>query len=134
MEQVILAKHQRFGRSSEKLEDASQICFLEVDGNIVFFNEAEAVCDLGAAEPEELEIPTAKRPKRKGKKMQIFPNLRSNGLITICRRKNWRPSLGQMDGKNFRTRFRKDTCLFRRKFRWRNITSVYMQVKRMVIW
>ena len=68
MEQVILAKHQRFGRSSEKLEDASQICFLEVDGNIVFFNEAEAVYDLGAAEPEELEIPTAKRPKRKGKK------------------------------------------------------------------
>lgn len=68
MEQVILAKHQRFGRSSEKLEDASQICFLEVDGNIVFFNEAEAVCDLGAAEPEELELPAAKRPKRKGKK------------------------------------------------------------------
>lgn len=68
MEQVILAKHQRFGRSSEKLEDASQICFLEVDGNIVFFNEAEAVCDLGAAEPEELEVPAAKRPKRKGKK------------------------------------------------------------------
>lgn len=68
MEQVILAKHQRFGRSSEKLEDASQICFLEVDGNIVFFNEAEAVCDLGAAEPEELEVPATKRPKRKGKK------------------------------------------------------------------
>ena len=68
MEQVILAKHQRFGRSSEKLEDASQICFLEVDGNIVFFNEAEAVCDLGAVEPEELEVPAAKRPKRKGKK------------------------------------------------------------------
>lgn len=68
MEQVILAKHQRFGRSSERLEDASQICFLEVDGNIVFFNEAEAVCDLGAVEPEELEVPAAKRPKRKGKK------------------------------------------------------------------
>lgn len=68
MEQVILAKHQRFGRSSEKLEDASQICFLEVDGNIVFFNEAEAVCDLGAVEPEELEVSAAKRPKRKGKK------------------------------------------------------------------
>lgn len=68
MEQVILAKYQRFGRSSEKLEDAGQICFREVDGNIVFFNEAEAVCDLEAAEPEELEVPTAKRPKRKGKK------------------------------------------------------------------
>lgn len=68
MEQVILAKDQRFGRSSEKMEDASQICFLEVDGNIVFFNEAEAVCDLNAAEPEDLEVPVSKQAKRKGKK------------------------------------------------------------------
>lgn len=44
------------------------ICFLEVDGSIVFFNEAEAVYDLGAAEPEDLEVPASKRPKRKGKK------------------------------------------------------------------
>lgn len=68
MEQIILAKHDRFGRSSEKMNDASQICFLEVDGNIVFFNEAEAVCDLDAAEPEDLEVPVKKQPKRKGKK------------------------------------------------------------------
>lgn len=66
MEQIILAKHERFGRSSEKMEDASQICFREEDGNIVFFNEAEAVCNLDAAEPETLEVP--KQPKRKGKK------------------------------------------------------------------
>lgn len=49
MEQVILGRQNRFGRSSEKMEDANQICFCEVDGTIVFFNEAEAVCDLNAA-------------------------------------------------------------------------------------
>ncbi|CCZ34257.1 putative uncharacterized protein [Firmicutes bacterium CAG:646] len=68
MEQVILGKQNRFGRSSEKMEDRNQICFLEVDGTIVFFNEAEAVCDLSAAEPEDLELKSPKQPKRKGKK------------------------------------------------------------------
>ena len=54
MEQVILGKQNRFGRSSEKMEGTSQICFREVDGTIIFFNEAEAVCDLNAAEPDAL--------------------------------------------------------------------------------
>ena len=68
MEQVILGKQNRFGRSSEKMEDTSQICFREVDGTIIFFNEAEAVCDLNAAEPDALELKSPKQPKRKGKK------------------------------------------------------------------
>ena len=68
MEQVILGKQNRFGRSSEKMEDTSQICFCEVDGTIVFFNEAEAVCDLNAAEPDDLELKPPKQPKRKGKR------------------------------------------------------------------
>ena len=68
MEQVILGKQNRFGRSSEKMEDTSQICFREVDGTIVFFNEAEAVCDLNEAEPEDLELKPTKQAKRKGKK------------------------------------------------------------------
>lgn len=68
MEQVILGKQNRFGRSSEKMEDTSQICFREVDGTIIFFNEAEAVCDLNAAEPDDLELKSPKQPKRKGKK------------------------------------------------------------------
>ena len=68
MEQVILGKQNRFGRSSEKMEDTSQICFQEVDGNIVFFNEAEAVYDLNEKEPDELELKSPKQPKRKGKK------------------------------------------------------------------
>lgn len=72
MEQLVLANKNRFGRSSEKMIDASQISFMEVDGNIVFFNEAEAVCDLEAPEPESIEI---KKPKRKGKKEQDLSDL-----------------------------------------------------------
>ena len=68
MDQVVLGKQNRFGRSSEKMEDTDQICFREIDGTIVFFNEAEAVCDLSAAEPEDLELRPLKQPKRKGKK------------------------------------------------------------------
>ena len=75
MEQVILGKQKRFGRSSEKMEDTSQICFCEVDGTIVFFNEAEAVCDLNAAEPEDLELKLPKQPKRKGKKVADLSGL-----------------------------------------------------------
>ncbi|MBQ8038539.1 MAG: transposase, partial [Lachnospiraceae bacterium] len=61
MEQLILSNQERFGRSSEKMKDTNQICFMEVDGNIVFFNEAEAVCDLTAEEPEDL---ATKKPKQ----------------------------------------------------------------------
>ena len=36
----------RFGRSSEKMAPDNQIAFMEVDGKIVFFNEAEAVAAI----------------------------------------------------------------------------------------
>ena len=63
MEQLILSKKNRFGRSSEKMSDPEQICFMEVDGTIVFFNEAEAVCDLDAPEPDDLELKIPKKKK-----------------------------------------------------------------------
>lgn len=68
MEQVILGKQNRYGRSSEKMDDTNQISFREVDGSIVFYNEAEAVCDLSVSEPEDLELKSPKQLKRKGKK------------------------------------------------------------------
>lgn len=68
MEQLILSRQERFGRSSEKMDDIGQIRFMEVDGNIVFFNEAEAVSDLTVEEPQDLEGTASKSPKRKGKK------------------------------------------------------------------
>ena len=46
LEQVAVLNNNRFGKSSEKLDTENQICFMEVDGNIVFFNEAEAVASL----------------------------------------------------------------------------------------
>lgn len=74
MEQLILANKNRFGRSSEKMEDAQQLRFVEVDGTIVFFNEAEAVCDLEAPEPETLEPALERRKKATGKKAQdMYP-------------------------------------------------------------
>ena len=82
MEQLILASKNRFGRSSEKMTDATQISFMEVDGNIIFFNEAEAVCDLEAPEPESLEF---KKPRRKGKKeadLSSLPTVRVDHYMT----------------------------------------------------
>lgn len=68
IEQITLANKNRFGRTSEKMMDTSQICFMEVDGTIVFFNEAEAVSDLDAEEPDTLESKPARKPKTVGKK------------------------------------------------------------------
>jgi len=45
LEQMVTSNRARFGRSSEKMPVEGQIRFAEVDGTIVFFNEAEAVAD-----------------------------------------------------------------------------------------
>lgn len=68
MEQLVLSKKSRFGRSSEKMAGPGQIRFMEVDGKIVFFNEAEAVCDLDAPEPDSLEPQQPKKKKQAGKR------------------------------------------------------------------
>lgn len=68
IEQITLANKNRFGRASEKMMNTSQICFMEVDGTIVFFNEAEAVSDLDAEEPDTLESKPVRKPKAVGKK------------------------------------------------------------------
>ena len=78
MEQMVLANKNRFGRSSEKMEIENQICFKEVDGNIVFSNEAEAVCNLDAEEPEDLEIKPVRKPKTVGKKADDMAGLSVN--------------------------------------------------------
>lgn len=85
MEQLVLSKKARFGQSSEKMEDAAKISFMEVNGTIVFFNEAEAVCDLSADEPEDLE-PKPRGKKTSGKKdadMSGLPVNRINHYMTV---------------------------------------------------
>ena len=81
MEQLVLANRNRFGRSSEKMEDASQISFMEVDGTIIFFNEAEAVYNPEALEPEQLEEPVSHSVMKKGKKDQDLSGLPTERTI-----------------------------------------------------
>lgn len=81
MEQIVLFNKNRFGRSSEKLAVPEQILFMEVDGQIVFFNESEAVCDLNAHEPDDLKFRKTKTKKQVGKKMPICPDLLSTASI-----------------------------------------------------
>lgn len=66
LEQIALANDHRFGRSSEKMSIADQLCFMEVDGKIVFFNEAEAVSDLEDSSTQEET--SVKKKKQAGKK------------------------------------------------------------------
>ena len=74
LEQVVLSNKARFGRSSEKMLDPNQLCFTEVEGNIVFFNEAEATADLDEPDPDTLEAkPRGK--KTVGKKEQDLKGL-----------------------------------------------------------
>ena len=77
MEQLVLSKQERFGRSSEKMEDCTQIRFMEVDGTITFFNEAEAVCDLENTDEQEA-APRKKKPA--GKKDLDMSGLPANRI------------------------------------------------------
>lgn len=61
MEQIRLANQQKYGRSTEKLD--------EIAGQLSFFNEAEAYCDESVAEPTiEETVINALKPVRKAKK------------------------------------------------------------------
>ena len=75
IEQVILSNKARFGQSSEKMTDATQISFTEVDGQIVFFNEAEAEADLNAPELEDLQANKKRGKKSTGKKAKDLEGL-----------------------------------------------------------
>ncbi len=75
LEQIVLSNKFRFGRRSEKLEDVNQLCFTEVDGNIVFFNEAEAEADLSIEEDEEETASPKRGKKRSGKREEDLAGL-----------------------------------------------------------
>ena len=74
LEQLASANHNRFGRSSEKLDTDHQIAFKEVDNQIVFFNEAEAVAKLDEVDYEE-DNTKSKPRKRKGKREEDLKDL-----------------------------------------------------------
>ena len=68
LEQVAVLNNNRFGKSSEKLDTENQICFMEVDGNIVFFNEAEAVASLNEYVDEDETKSRGRKTKGKREK------------------------------------------------------------------
>lgn len=68
LEQMADLKRHRFGRSSERHEIDEQICFMEADGKIVFFNESEAVAAKETSD-EEAAVP-CRKPKKKQRKRE----------------------------------------------------------------
>ena len=74
LEQVADLKRHRFGRSTEMHEAEAQISFMEVDGKIVFFNEAEAVTTEASGEEAET-IPRRKPKKKQGKREEDLEGL-----------------------------------------------------------
>lgn len=68
IEQVAVLNNNRFGKSSEKIDVGNQICFMEVDGNIIYFNEAEAVASFVDDNPQEGTPKNPRSPKTKGKR------------------------------------------------------------------
>ena len=76
LEQVAVLNSNRFGRSSEKLDTENQIRFMEVDGNIIYFNEAEAIASLGEEALDDEDVPEKLRSKKtKGKRTADIRNL-----------------------------------------------------------
>lgn len=75
LEQIAVLNNKRFGKSSEKLETDNQICFVEVDGKIAFFNEAEAVSALNGRDDKENTSDKPRAKKKKGKRAADIKNL-----------------------------------------------------------
>ena len=84
LEQVADLKRHRFGRSSEKHETENQISFMEKDGKIVFFNEAEAVAGEETGEAEETAVRQHQK-KRQGKREEDLSGC-SNRTFHVRRR------------------------------------------------
>ena len=75
LEQMADLKRHRFGRSSEKHEIEDQMSFMEVDGKIVFFNEAEAVAAEENTQEEPESVSCRKPKKKQGKREEDLDGL-----------------------------------------------------------
>lgn len=88
LEQVAVLNNNRYGRSSEKLDTENQICFMEVDGNIVYFNEAEAVDALAESEADDEKTQNQDQRRPKAGALPISVIFRLFLWNTCCRKKN----------------------------------------------
>ena len=75
LEQMADLKRHRFGRSSEKHEIEDQMSFMEVDGKIVFFNEAEAVAAKENTQEKPESVSRRKPKKKQGKREEDLDGL-----------------------------------------------------------
>lgn len=73
LEQLVVLKNNKLGKSSEKLDTADQIAFREEDGNIIFFNEAEVVAAID--KPADPDNPKKESKKTTGKRAEDIKNL-----------------------------------------------------------
>ena len=124
IDQLILANKNRFGRSTEAMEDATQISFTEVDGNIIFFNEAEAIYNPDLPEPEDLEGNPKRGKKNVGKREQDLSGLETERVDHYLSEKE----LISIFGKNYP----EDIYSSRHGLRSKNIIAVYTPVRRMM--
>ena len=134
MEQLILANKNCFGRSSEKMEDTQQMRFIEVDGTLVFFNEAEAVCDLNAPEPETLEAVPERKKKAKGKKAQDMSGLSTNRIDRYMTEEELTAEFGKNGWKQLPDAIARRYHFIPAKVEVMSIMLAYMRAKRMDTW
>ena len=73
LEQLVVLKNNKFGKSSEKMDTADQIAFREENGTIIFFNEAEAVAAMD--KPTDPNTPKKDSKKTTGKRAEDIKNL-----------------------------------------------------------
>ena len=74
LEQLAVSNNKRFGKSTEKLAPDNQIAFMEVDGKLVFFNEAEAVAAITEYDKDK-EVVKPRPKKTKGKRAELVADL-----------------------------------------------------------
>lgn len=134
MEQLVLYKKSRFGRSSEKMAGPGQIRFMEVDGRLCFLMRQRQSGDLDAPEPDSLEPQQLKKKKRPVKGKQTWRGFQSAVLTITSAKRNWLRNSGKRAGSSSRMPFQGVTVLSRQKWRWRNTMSGFIPVKQTTAW
>lgn len=119
LEQLAVMNNHRFGKSSEKLDTDNQIAFLEVEGEIVFFNEAEAVASITEYDEEDAVKPRSK--KVKGKRAEDLKDLPIVSVSHMMSEQELLPSLVKTAGINLRMKSTIDTSSHRQRLKLKNI-------------
>ncbi len=87
---------------------------MEVDGNIIFFNESEAVCDLSAEEPKTWSLSHAER-KRLAKKEADMSGLPVNRVNHYMTEEELIAEFGENGWKQLRMQSQSDINLSRQR-------------------